>query len=518
MTSLLPSGLAPSDTTTPPPLTQETIHQLPAPVDVPTYDRTELTPAVVHIGVGGFHRAHQAAYFDALAREGISTDWGITGVGLRSPQMGEVLRDQDNLYTLVVRSAGKDEVRVIGSVVRYLYAPDDPEAVLATLADEKTRLVTLTITGSAYPVGDVDPGDALVRADVESPGAPGTAFGYVVEGLDRRRRAGLRPFTVLSCDNMQHNGESTRRAVLSTARLRDPELASWIEAEVAFPSSMVDRITPETSPERREQIAAEYGVDDRWPVVTEPFTQWIIEDQFCNGRPPLDAVGVDFVDDVRPFELMKTRMLNGAHSALGHLAILAGFDTTAEAMANPLVRQYVEGFLAEAAAGLLQVPGVDLDGYARTLVQRFSNAQISDQLARLCRRSSTKVPSYVIPSLQLAMDQDTPRAHLVLAVAAWFRFLRGEDYAGGDLEVQDANADRLRELAGQGGTDPRPLLAQPDLFGPLAGSERLARELEAALTSLEAGPLEAVAALTSLEAGPLEAVAALRPSSSERAA
>jgi fructuronate reductase/mannitol 2-dehydrogenase len=480
-------------------LTSDTIDQLPAPVLVPTYDRAELTPAVVHIGVGGFHRAHQAVYFDDLASQGISTEWGITGVGLRSPQMGEVLDEQDNLYTLVVRKPEGDDVRVIGSVIRYLYAPDDPEAVLRTLADERTRLVTLTITGSAYPSGPVDPADEQVRADVETPGTPGTAFGFIVEGLDRRRRAGLPPFTVLSCDNMQHNGGAAHDAVVSTAQLRDPALAEWIEGNVTFPSSMVDRITPETSPERRDEIAERHGIGDRWPVVTEPFSQWVVEDDFCNGRPPLDQVGVDLVADVRPFEVMKTRMLNGAHSALGHLAVLAGFETTDQAMADPVVRGYVEGFLAEVADGLLSVPGVDLDDYAATLVRRFANPQISDQVSRLCRRSTTKVPSYVFPSLHLALDHDRPRTHLVLAVAAWFRYLRGEDYAGADLQVQDAHADRLREIARQAGKDPRPLLAQTDIFGSMSGNERLAVELEAALEALEAGPLEAVVAFTGVE-------------------
>lgn len=229
------------------PLTQDTIDQLPEDVSVPTYDRARLAPAVVHIGVGGFHRAHQAVYFDDLAARG-NTDWGIVGVGLRSPQMGEVLDDQDHLFTVVARSPEGDDVRVVGSVVDYLYAPGDPEAVLRTLADQRTRLVTLTITGSAYPTGPLDLADEQVRADVETPATPGTAFGYIVEGLDRRRRAGLPPFTVLSCDNLQHNGGVTREAVLSTARLRDPELARWIEEDVSFPSSMVDRITPETPP------------------------------------------------------------------------------------------------------------------------------------------------------------------------------------------------------------------------------------------------------------------------------
>jgi HAD superfamily hydrolase (TIGR01509 family) len=226
-----------------------------------------------------------------------------------------------------------------------------------------------------------------------------------------------------------------------------------------------------------------------------------VEDDFCNGRPPLELVGVELVADVRPYEVMKTRMLNGAHSALGHLAALAGFETTDQAMADPVVRGYVEGFLAEVAQGLLEVPGVDLDAYAATLVERFSNPRISDQISRLCRRSTTKVPGYVFPSLHRALDHDLPRAHLVLAVAAWLRYLRGEDYVGADLEVQDVHADRLREIARSAGNDPRPLLAQADVFGSLAGDERLAAELEPALAALQAGPLEAVVAFTGRRAG-----------------
>ncbi|SDS01518.1 fructuronate reductase [Friedmanniella luteola] len=487
-----PAPLSPEP---PAPLHDGSVAALPDAVAVPGYDRSQLEPAVVHIGVGGFHRAHQAVYFDELARAGVSTGWGITGVGLRSPQMGEVLGDQDHLYTLVVRGPEGDDVRVIGSLVRYLFAPDDPEAVLATLADPRTRLVTLTITGSAYPAGEPDPEDPDVRADVATPGTPGTAFGFLVEGLRRRRAAGLAGFTVLSCDNAQHSGDLARAAVLATARLRDVGLAGWIEEQVTFPGSMVDRITPETTPEGRDAIARRHGIDDRWPVITEPFSQWIVEDRFCAGRPPLDEVGVQFVDDVRPFEIMKTRMLNGAHSALGHLASLAGFSTTAEAMADPTIRGFVRGYLHEVARGLLQVPGVDLDAYADTLVERFSNPQISDELARLCRRSSTKVPTYVLPSVQVALDHAGPREHLVLAVAAWMRYLRGTDDDGRALEVTDALADELRALAELGGTDPHPLLGRTDLFGALAATPGFAQELEAALTGLEDGALAAAAAL-----------------------
>jgi mannitol 2-dehydrogenase len=482
-------------------LTEKNLSQLPSSVRVPDYDRSSLTPAVVHIGVGGFHRAHQAVYFDDLAQRGISTDWGIVGVGLHRPQMGEVLSDQDHLYTVVTRGPEGDDVRVVGALVDYLFAPEDPEAVLQVLADPTTRLVTLSITGTAYPSDGLDPEQEEVRADVEHPEAPGTAFGYLVEGLDRRRRAGVPAFTVLSCDNVQHNGVATRNAVLATARLRDPSLADWIEAEVCFPGSMVDRITPETTPEGRDGIADAHGVADRWPVITEPFRQWIVEDRFCLGRPPLDQVGVQFVDDVHPYEVMKTRMLNGAHSALGHLGRLAGFETTDQAMADPVLRSFVDGYLQEVSALLPEVPGIDLDDYRQTLLERFSNPQISDRLSRLCRRSSTKVPSYVLPSVRAALDQDMPRDHLVLAVASWLRYLQGEDFAGGTIEIEDAHADRLRPLALEGDLDPRPLLAQYDIFASLGECPRFTGEVEQALRLLQGGPLEAVAAL-STERGP----------------
>ena len=481
--------------TDPTPLREDTLANLSAAVDVPTYDRTELTPSVVHIGVGGFHRAHQAVFFDDLRRRGISTDWGVVGVGLHSPQMGQVLREQDNLYTVVVRGPETDEARVVGVITDYLFAPDDPGAVLDTLADERTRLVTLTITGSSYPAaGEPDAQHPDVVADVERPGRPGTAFGYIVEGLDRRRHAGLAPFTVLSCDNMQNNGATTRAAVVGTARLLDPQLADWIEAEVAFPSSMVDRITPETTDDIRETVVRDLGLDDQWPVVTEPFSQWVVEDSFCKGRPPLEQVGVQFVPTVAPHEVMKTRMLNGAHCALGHLGHLAGYGTSDEAMADPLVRGVISGYLQEASALLLTVPGIDLVDYRRTLLERFSNPRISDQLARLCRRGSTKVPAYLLPSLRQALDQDQPRDHLVLALACWMRFLRGEDHEGAAIEIEDDLAGRLQPLAVSGGTDPRPLLSEQDVFGSLSNDVRLAKELEHALQLLERGPHHAAAA------------------------
>src|SRR3954468_7972048 len=302
------------------PLTDATLGHHGEQLSVPTYDRSALTPAVVHFSVGGFHRAHQLLYFDEVAERRISTEWGVVGVGLHSRTMKDALAPQDHLYTVVERSPDGERARVVGVMVDYHFAPDDPARVLDLLTDERTRMVSLTITGSGYcldPVtGEFDPRDPDLQADLCRPDRPMTVFAFLVEALDRRRRAGLPPFTVVSCDNMHGNGDAARAAVVGFARLRDEVLARWITDRVAFPSSMVDRITPHTPREQREAVTRRYGVDDNWPVITEPFSQWVIEDTFCNGRPPLDRVGVRFVADVARYELMKTRLLNAGHCAL----------------------------------------------------------------------------------------------------------------------------------------------------------------------------------------------------------
>jgi fructuronate reductase/mannitol 2-dehydrogenase len=461
-------------------------------------DRAALTPAVIHLGVGGFHRAHQAVYLDDLAHRG-HRGWGEIGVGLRSPAMRDALAPQDWLYTVLERGSDQDKARVIGSMVGYLFAPDDPEAVLRALADERTRLVTLTITGGGYPVGEDgrfradDPG---VRADLTHPRQPTTAFGYLTAALDRRRAAGLPGITVLSCDNVPDNGAAARTAVLGFAQSLDPALATWIEEHVTFPNSMVDRITPETDDEVRGLVAAKFGVADRWPVVTEPFSQWVIEDRFANGRPPLDEVGVQFVDDVAPYKLMKTRLLNAGHSALGYLGFLSGGGgTTSEAMANPVIADYLAALMRCEIAGLLpEVPGVDLERYQSILLERFANPRISDQLSRLCGRGSTKMPAYLLPSLAEARRQGRPTALLTLAVAGWCRYLRGADLNGARIDIRDAHRDVLQPLAAEAGTDPRPLLRQRAIFGRLGDDPEFVRDLEAAIRDIdEYGPAAAMA-------------------------
>jgi fructuronate reductase/mannitol 2-dehydrogenase len=483
------------------------LHDLPESVEPPGYDRSTLSPAVVHIGVGGFHRAHQAVYLDDLARQGV-TDWGLTGVGLHRPEMGEVLADQDGLYLAIERDAHEDRARVIGVLTRYLFAPEDPEAVLSALTDDRTRLVTLTITGTGYLIdphsGEFLADDEAVVADLAHPAEPSTVFGYLVEALDRRRRDGKPPFTILSCDNMPDNGAAARTAVVSFARLRDLGLGDWIDAHVTFPSSMVDRITPNTTPEQRDAIVAELGVDDRWPVITEPFRQWVVEDAFCNGRPPLERVGVQLVEDVAPYELMKTRLLNAGHTALGYLGYLAGYRTTDELMADPVFRDYLCAMMADEIVPLLPpVPGIDLADYQRRLVERLANPRMGDQLARLSRRGSTKIPNYVLPSIRDALAQGRRFDLLALAVAGWVRFLRGYDYAGEEVPVEGPRP-HLVDLAREGGSDPGPVLAEREVFGDLGDHPGFVAAVTAHLRRLEEhGPREAIEhALHSLERTP----------------
>jgi fructuronate reductase/mannitol 2-dehydrogenase len=486
-------------------LDDRTVATLRDRIRVPGYDRRPLTPSVVHLGVGGFHRAHQAVYLDDLAGTG-ETGWGEIGVGLRSPAMRDAVVPQDCLFTVVERSDRGDTARIIGSMIRYLYAPDSPEAVLAVLTDERTRVVTLTVTGGGYPIGQDGTfsfADPRVRADLEHPARPETAFGYLAEALHRRHRAGLPAFTILSCDNMPDNGAATRTAVLGFAAARDETLAGWIDAHASFPASMVDRITPETDSATQDLVAEKFGVRDRSPVIAEPFRQWVIEDRFCNGRPPLDKVGAQFVDDVAPYQLMKTRLLNASHSALGYLGYLVGgYATSSEAMANPVISDYVAALMRqEITASLPEVPGIDLAAYQRALLERFSNPRISDQLSRLCGRGSTKMPAYLLPSLLTARSEGRPTTLLTLAVAGWCRYLQGSDLDGNPIEIKDARKEILQPLAVQKGTDPRPLLGERDIFGHLGDDPEFVGTLEAAIRDIEEyGPAATIAEYLSIEA------------------
>ncbi|MEE6179877.1 mannitol dehydrogenase family protein [Mycobacterium sp. 050134] len=445
------------------PLSNATLRLHSRRIAVPTYERSALHRGVVHIGAGNFHRAHQAVYFDDLARSGISDRWGVTGVSLHSPTAKDLLSAQDGLYTVVQRGHDRQAARVVGSIGSVHYAPNDSTAVRAALADPQTRVVSLTITGNGYfldPVTDeFDANHPDVRADLVASDNYATAWGYLADALDRRRRAGVPPFTVLCCDNIPGDSRPARTALVSFATLKDPGLARWIDRNVAFPSTMVDRITPQTSDSEREFVEQAFGVADRCPIVTEPYRQWVIEDWFSDGRPPLEEVGAEFVADVSDHKLIKTRLLNGTHIALACLATLAGYRRTDEAMRDRVIFDYVEGLLRDEIQPLLPaVPGMNTPEYRASLLDRLGNPRMSDQLSRLARRGTSKIASFVLPSLQEAIYQRRPHTLLMLAVAGWARYMRGHDLEGRKLRLEDSQAIPVAKLANMGGNAPDPLL------------------------------------------------------------
>jgi mannitol 2-dehydrogenase len=453
------------------PLTNATLRLHSQRIDVPTYDRSALQRGVVHFGAGNFHRAHQAVYFDDLACLGISHDWGVTGVSLHSRDVKDVLSAQDGLYTVVQRGHDRQTARVVGSIGSLHYAPNDRAAVRAALADPQTRVVSLTITGNGYflnPVSrEFDADHPDVRADLVPSNSFATAWAYLAEALERRRRAGTAPFTVLCCDNIPDDTQAARTALVSFAALKDPGLARWIDTHVAFPSTMVDRITPQTSNSERQFVEQTFGVADKWPVLTEPYCQWVIEDTFSNGRPPLHEVGAQFVADVSDHKLVKTRLLNGTHIALACLATLASYQRTDEAMKDRVIFEYVEQLMRDEIQPLLPaVPGMNTPGYRQTLLARLSNPRMSDQLSRLARRGSTKMASFLLPSLQEAIAQDRPHTLLMLAIAGWARYLRGYDLKGREIRIDDPQAALLTKLATMAGDNPDPLLRH-EIFAEL---------------------------------------------------
>jgi mannitol 2-dehydrogenase len=478
------------------PLSDKTLADLADIVSRPAYDRTQVTTGIVHFGVGGFHRAHEAVYLDTLMNDGTALDWGLCGVGVlpHDRRIIETLRAQDGLYTLVVKHPdGRREPRVIGSIVETLFAPDDPQAVLSRLADEQTRIVSLTITEGGYLVNQVtgqfdaeDPSiQADLRADFASGAPPSTVFGYLTAALDERRRAGRAPFTVLSCDNLPDNGDVAKRMLCAFARLKDPALADWMEAEVAFPNSMVDRITPVTAREDIEALAREFGLEDGWPVVCEPFTQWVLQDLFGQGRPPFEAAGVQLVDDVVPYELMKLRLLNASHQALAYLGYLAGYRYAHEVCQDPLFASFLLAYMErEGTPTLPPVPGVDLDAYRRQLVERFANPEVRDTLARLCAESSDRIPKWLVPVIVQNLRTGGEIELSALVVASWARYAEGVDENGAVIEVVDRLKDRVMAAAARQQADPLAFVRARDLFGDLADDPRFAAAYTAALDSL----------------------------------
>src|SRR5690606_12891464 len=340
-----------------------------------SYDRDAVTPGIVHLGIGAFHRAHMAVYVDDILEKDPS--WGIVGASLRRPDTREALAPQDFLYTLAIRDASGTDCRVIGSLLDVLDANTQRGQVLEIMADPRIRIVSLTVTEKGYchdpATGDLDPRHPDIVHDLADPGDPVSAPGLIVAAIARRRAAGTAPFAVMSCDNLPANGATTRRIVTRLAALQDRDLAGYITENVAFPGTMVDRIVPATADADCAAISAITGLDDAWPIVTEPFTQWVIEDDFPEGRPAFEAVGAELVTDVEPYELMKLRMLNGSHSTLAYLGYLAGHQYVADAIADPAIRRLVDRLMSEEVMPTLPMPRADLEAYRDRLLARFAN-------------------------------------------------------------------------------------------------------------------------------------------------
>ncbi|MCI2238019.1 mannitol dehydrogenase family protein [Paenibacillus sp. TRM 82003] len=461
-------------------------------VPVPTYDRSAVTPGIVHIGVGGFHRAHQAMYLDRLMNEGKALDWGIRGLGVlpHDARMKEVMDAQGGLYTLVLKHPdGTREPRVIGSILDFLHAPADPEAAVEAMADERIRVVSLTVTEGGYNIDAVTGEFVLdapaVAADLAEGAAPGTTFGLVTEALRRRRERGVAPFTVMSCDNIQGNGHNARKVFVAFATAKDPKLGAWIGENVRFPNSMVDRITPVTTDADRTEVRERFGVEDAWPVVCEPFTQWVLEDDFVAGRPPYEDAGVQVVEDVEPYELMKLRLLNASHQALCYFGHLAGYRLVHEVAQDPLFARFLLAYMErEGTPTLPPVPGIDLDAYRRELISRFSNGEVRDTVARLCAESSDRIPKWLLPVVRdrLAHGGEFHRAAAV--VASWARYAEGVDEDGDPIEVVDRLAGRLVATAQRNRTEPTAFIVDRSLFGGLVDDERFVAEYTATLASL----------------------------------
>jgi mannitol 2-dehydrogenase len=475
-----------------PVLRNAALSELPPGVSRPQYDRSALSVGIVHIGVGGFHRAHMAMTLDSLMNEGNALDWAICGVGLLESdrRMSEIFASQDCLYTLTLKhSDGRREARVIGSIAEYLFAPDDADAVVERMADPAVRIVSLTITEGGYNfdrvTGEFDPTHPGVIADLGDGAVPTTVFAFVTEAVRRRRERGIPAFTVLSCDNVQGNGHMARAMFTAYASLKDPELGLWMRDNIQFPNSMVDRITPVTSEEDIAEAAALTGLDDAWPVVCEPFFQWVIEDDFGLGRPPVDLAGAQFVNDVEPYELMKLRLLNASHQALCYFGYLAGYRFAHEATRDPSIASFLLRYMnREATPTLTPVPGIDLDLYKNSLIERFSNPEVRDTLARLCAESSDRIPKWLVPVIRQQLVDGGEIECSAAIVASWARYDEALDEQGEPIVVVDALREELIAIAQTQRDKPLAFIRNRALFGDLADNERFATAYLAALSSL----------------------------------
>lgn len=503
-TDLIKSKSAPSSALVPTTLSAANVKKIvttDSRVDFPRYDRSKMKEGIVHFGVGAFHRAHLAAYaHDLMNKGGPGSDkWGICGVGLTpsATSRRDKMADQDFLYTLVERDSDTDTAKVIGSIKSYLIASEDPEALISKLSSEDTHIASMTLTGSGYFInektGKLDLQNKDIAHDINrTPGqAPKTFYGFLADALARRKAHGLRPFTVLSCDNMPENGATTRTALLSFIKAsKNPELASWLELNGAFPNTMVDRITPSPDKASEDLVANTFGIQDKLPVLTEAFSQFVIENKFSSDKPKFEDVGVQFVKDVAPYGKMKQRLLNASHSAIGYLGVLMGYNKVYELMADPLFHTYLSSMMS-AEIPLIANPKINLsesklDDYKESLLQRFSNVKSEDTTVRLTRNGSGKIPKFILASIGEHIERGGDSKFMSLTVASWFRYLTGVGESGENLYIEDGRASELKDIANTHKDDIQELLTQSGVVNDsLLQSNRFVGEVKTALDSLQ---------------------------------
>jgi fructuronate reductase len=470
-------------------LSPSTLHRLPSGVLKPDYDRAAVATGIVHLGLGAFHRGHQAVYTDALLKN--DPRWGILGVSLRSRDTRDALQPQAGLYSVTASDGSGQQRRVVGALTGLAVAPDDPAGLLARLADPAVRIVSTTVTEKGYShdpaTGALRADDPDIRHDILNLTHPRSTLGFIVGGLRLRRQQGLPPYAVLACDNLPANGHTLRGLAIAFAELVDRDLARWIADEVHFPSTMVDRIVPATTDVDRDEVRAALGLDDAWPVVTEPFSQWVIEDDFGGDRPAWDAT---FVTDIMPFELMKLRLLNGAHSTIAYLGYLMGCQTVAAAMAEPELAGLVEDMMREEVTPTLPaLGGFDVTAYRAALLQRFRNPALKHLTAQIAMDGSQKLPQRLLGTISDRLARGLPITRLALAVAGWMRYVSGTDEQGQPIALRDPLAVKLRALADDAGPVANrlapALLSVTPVFGhELPNDPRFARTVEAALDRL----------------------------------
>ncbi len=471
-------------------LNNAALTNLPEGIEGPRYDRAALTAGIVHIGLGNFHRAHQAWYLHRLMQQGRALDWAIVGAGVRAPDaaMRDKLLAQDCLTTLIELDPKGIRAEVTGPMIDFLPIEPDNAALIRAMADPAIRIVGLTVTEGGYyrdpSDGSFAAGHPDIRADAASPDAPGTAFGAIVAALCLRRDAGTGPFTVLSCDNLQGNGHIVRSTVVELARLSDAELADWIDSNVSFPNSMVDCIVPATGPSEIARAQA-LGVDDAAPVTHENFRQWVIEDAFCAGRPPWEEAGVTLTDDVHTYESMKLRLLNAGHQVLANVGEVLSVETIHGCMAHPQIGPFFRKVLGtEVAPHVTPVPGMTPQDYIALISDRFANPEIRDTTRRVAFDGSSRHPGFVLPTVREAVAAGTPVAGLALVEAFWARMCAGTREDGSTIAPNDPYWDSLQEAALAARAAPLVWLGQAQYYGALAENAAFADAFSAALTAI----------------------------------